>query len=480
MALDITALDLIVDETTGLQDNDTNVSNDTVTYLLGLDSAGGLSTPQVAFQANFVTASANAGETINSIVLTQNLDGDAFSTIDGVISDIRTVDGNYVWLFQDANNANVVIGVIGTSDAGEMPDPTGPLAFSFALLTTSSSDLTADLYTVQYVPLFHPDDTDHDDQIDLTDQVFASVSGTTTVSFTGQNAAPGNHDFYLLNSPTDASKQLLVVGFVGTTNATANVSTQGFGVGNQSINAAITSGQSTTPAEVLQVDFVTGGDLNAGSYSQIQYDNHIETIMQAGFTINQITPSTPTKRVDIAIAAYNVDDDEQGDGFANGSPTTAVDITSIKLTGQSGYADVITADGTYLTASGNITVSGLNGTGNVVTITGLDNVTVVDITTAAPLDRLTVTSVDANEGLDITEFHFTSETPNARVEEVGSYINFDDDGPTAAIAATDDSAITDESTTAAADDSGGGATYNDEAGALAALVAGEPQIGYDF
>ena len=40
-----------------------------------------------------------------------------------------------------------------------------------------------------------------------------------------------------------------------------------------------------------------------------------------------------------------------------------------------------------------------------------------------------VTGVDSNEGLDITEFHFSATTTNAYTEEVGSFINFDDDGP---------------------------------------------------
>ena len=162
-------------------------------------------------------------------------------------SGIQTVDGNYVWLFQDSTDPTVVIGVIGTSDPAAEPAETGPLALSFALISTS--DTNADLYTVQYVPLLHPDATDPDDQIDLTDKVFASVTGTTMNNFSGQNAAPGNHDFYVINSSNDATKQLLVTGFEGAANATANVSTQGFGVDNQSIN----------PTETLQVDFVTGG-----------------------------------------------------------------------------------------------------------------------------------------------------------------------------------------------------------------------------
>jgi hypothetical protein len=433
MALDITAQDLIIDESTGLQNpqsvpaevgDDSSVSNPTVTYLLGLDATGGLASPEVAYQANFVTAIPTAGETITSVVLAQNATGTAFSTTVGVNSFIRTVDGNYVWLFQDETDANVVIGVIGTSDPSAAPAPSGPLAFSFALVSTSST--TADLYTVQYVPLLHPDGTDPDDRIDLTGKVFASVSGTTTVSFSGQDAAPGNNEFYLINSPTDPAKQLLVIALGG---GTANVSKQGFGVDNQSIN----------PDETLQVDFVTGGTAPAGSASEIQYGSHIETITEAGFTINQITPSQSTKRVDISISAFNNTGNEQGTNFFDGTATAAVDITGIKLSGTSGYLDaqgnpiLITSDGDYPTGSGTVSITGL-GTGTVI-ITGLDNVTIVDLTTAAPMDRLQVTGVDANEGLDITEFHFSSTTPNAYTEQVGSFINFDDSGPELTITA---------------------------------------------
>ena len=41
----------------------------------------------------------------------------------------------------------------------------------------------------------------------------------------------------------------------------------------------------------------------------------------------------------------------------------------------------------------------------------------------------------SNEGLDISEFHFSSTSTNALTEEVGSFINFDDDGPTPSITA---------------------------------------------
>src|SRR5262249_14464117 len=162
--------------------------------------------------------------------------------------------------------------------------------------------------------------TNSDDRIDLTDKVFASVEGTTTASFLGSAAAPGNHDFYLINSSSDASKQLLVIGLNG---GTANVSEQGFGVNNQSIN----------PNETLQFAFATGGILTAGSASQIEYASHLETTTQAGFTISQVTPSNPNARVDASISASNNSGTEQGSDFFAGAATNSVNITSLKLTG---------------------------------------------------------------------------------------------------------------------------------------------------
>src|SRR5204863_6225311 len=130
-------------------------------------------------------------------------------------------------------------------------------------------------------------------------------------------------------------------------------STQGFGVNNQSIN----------PTESLQCDFVTGGTLAAGTASQIQYVSHLDGVTHAGFTINQITPSNPNLRVDIKITALDVTGNEQGSQFYDGSSTTPAPITSLTLTGQSGFASAITANGTYNVAGNvDVIVSGL-GTG---------------------------------------------------------------------------------------------------------------------
>ena len=60
--------DITIDETTGLKDDDVNSTvpphstNTTLQYLLSLDDPGGLTSPEVAFQADFVQATATKGK----------------------------------------------------------------------------------------------------------------------------------------------------------------------------------------------------------------------------------------------------------------------------------------------------------------------------------------------------------------------------------------------------------------------------------
>lgn len=421
MALDITAQDIIIDETTGFQDDDVDPSlppydtNATVLYLLSLDGSGGLSSPEVAFQSNFVVASASAGETITSVVLAQNATGTPFSTTVGVNSGIRTVDGNYVWLFQDATHANVVIGVIGTSDVNAMPAANGSLAFSFALASTSATN--ADLYTAQYVPLLNPDATNPDDRIDLTNKVFASVSGTTTVNFSQLgDAPPGHNNWYILDADAGGIQKILVTAHDNGAQAEVNVSTQGLGVASQDVRFG----------RELQIDLIEGGTQSAGkNFTNTpiapDYGNHIENVASAGFSVSQSTP-TNTK-ADMEIHAYNNDDNAEGSAFPGDDNDTEINITGVtfKLNGVSTTAAAL-----------GITVD-LSGTGLILHDIG-EGVT-VDFTTAGgaggTFDRFTIKNIDTEKDyFDVKEVHFSGQTANSYNEEVGSFINFDDDGPT--------------------------------------------------
>ncbi|MGZ2431166.1 DUF5801 repeats-in-toxin domain-containing protein [Rhizobium sp. BK327] len=420
MALDITTQDIVIDESANLQDDDIDPllaphsTNTTLQYMLGLDGSGGLSSPEVAYQSNFVVASASAGETITSVVLTQNSSGTPFSTTVGVNSNIRTVDGNYVWLFQSATNANVVIGVIGTSDPLAEPAETGPLAFSLGLI---GSGATHDLYTVQYVPLLHPDATNPDDRIDLTNKVFASVTGTTVVNFSQLDDAPSGHnDWYILDADTGSTQKILVTAHDEGAQAEVNVSTQGLGVASQDVRFG----------RELQIDLISGGTQGAGkdftdTPTAPDYTAHIENVSSAGFSVSQ---STPTGTVaDIEIHAYNNDDNAEGSAFPGDDNDTEINITGVTFK-LNGVATTAAALGITVNLSGNGLI--LENVGEGVTI---------DFTTAGgaggTFDRFTIKNIDTEKDFfDVKEVHYGGEVSNAHNEEVGSFINFDDDGPT--------------------------------------------------
>ncbi|RWP90867.1 MAG: hypothetical protein EOR12_10355 [Mesorhizobium sp.] len=419
MALDIVAQDIIIDETTGPQDDDIVVPppplDPTLAYLLSRDDpATGLTSPEVAFQANFVVASANAGEIITSVILTQNNSGTPFSTTVGVYSGIQTVDGKYVWLFQDPTHANVVIGVIGTS-ASIAPAANGPLAFSFGLVSTSNTN--ADLYLVQYLALMNPDPDKADvDLIDLSGKVYASVTGTSVLNFSQLGDAPSGHNkWYILDADVASTQKILVTAHDDGVQAEVNVSTQGLGVSSQDVRFG----------RELQIDLINGGTQSAGknftnSPTAPDYGTHIETVSSAGFSISQSTP-TNTK-ADIEIHAYNEAGNEEGAAFPGDALGTEINITGVtfKLNGV-----------TMTAAQLGITVD-LTGTGAILQDVG-EGVT-VDFTTAGGVggtfDRFTVKNIDTEKDyFDVKEVHFAGNVANAYNEEVGSFINFDDDGP---------------------------------------------------
>ncbi|PDS45525.1 hypothetical protein CO662_13445 [Rhizobium anhuiense] len=421
MALDITTQDIIIDETAGLTDDDISpsapphVGNTTLQYLLGLDAAGGLASPEVAYQSNFVVASASAGETITSVVLTQNSSGTPFSTTVGVNSGIRTVDGNYVWLFQDPTHPNVVIGVIGTANPLAEPAETGPLAFSLALISTSATN--ADLYTVQYVPLLHTDATNPDDRIDLTNKVFASVTGTSVVNFSQLDDAPSGHNnWYILDADAASPQKILVTAHDAGVQAEVNVSTQGFGVASQDVRFG----------RELQIDLITGGTQSAGkdftdTPTAPDYGSHLENVSSAGFTISQSTPTDSL--ADIEIHAYNNNDNVEGAAFPGDDNDTEINITGVTFK-LNGVATTAAALG--------ITV---NLTGNGLILENVGEGVTIDFTTAGgaggTFDRFTIANIDTeHDFFDVKEVHYGGEVSNAYNEEVGSFINFDDDGPT--------------------------------------------------
>ena len=422
MALTLTPQDLIIDET-GTVPNDDNVdattaphsTNTTLQYMLNLAEAGsGLSAPVAAFQADFVTVTSNAGETITSVVLAKDSAGTAFSTTDGVLTTIKTLDGNYVWLFKDPGNANVVIGVIGTTNAADEPDLTVSYTAAFSLALVGTNTATPDLYAVQYVPLSEPVNPNPDDRMDLTNLVYASATGSTTVNFSQLgDAPPGHNNWYILDADAGGPLKILVTAHDGTSQSEVNVSTQGLGVASQDVREG----------RALQIDLISGGTQSAGKNFTTNptiapnYTSHIETITSAGFSVSQSTPTNTT--ADIEIHAYNNDDNAKGAGLPGDDNDQEIDITGVtfKLNGVPKTA-----------AELGITVD-TTGTGLILHNVG-EGVT-VDFTAAGTFDRFTIANIDPDKDyFDVKEVHYSGGTTTPGSIEVGGSINFDDDGPT--------------------------------------------------
>ncbi len=326
-------------------------------------------------------------------------------------------------------HANVVIGVIGTSNPAVAPAANGPLAFSLGLVSTSATN--ADLYTVQYVPLFQPDATNADDRIDLTNKVFASVTGTSVVNFSQLgDAPPGHNNWYILDADVASTQKILVTAHDNGAQAEVNVSTQGLGVSSQDVRFG----------RELQIDLITGGTQSAGKNftdapTAPDYTAHIENVSGAGFSVSQSTP-TNTK-ADMEIHAYNNNDNAEGSAFPGDDNDTEINITAVTFK-LNGVATTAAALG--------ITVD-LSGTGLILHNVG-EGVT-VDFTTAGGVggtfDRFIIKNIDTEKDyFDIKEVHFSGDIPNAYNEEVGSFINFDDDGPSISTTGTEPTLTVDE------------------------------------
>ncbi|MCW5601487.1 DUF5801 repeats-in-toxin domain-containing protein [Nitrosomonas sp.] len=169
------------------------------------------------------------------------------------------------------------------------------------------------------------------------------------VSFLG--AAPvrsGNPAYNLINDVGGTSLDILFSGTIpGTT--TVNVSTQGAGTGNQTMN----------PGETLRLDVVTGGAL-AGSPngSDFNYTAH-STVNGFSFLLTQNTPSGTTGT--LYVKAYDADDDKI---LAGDADDTVDPITMLKINDQEiVFGNTYTINGHSVTAflhDNGVVITGLN------------------------------------------------------------------------------------------------------------------------
>lgn len=421
---------LTIDEQIGVQndgsdDDITSLSlNATLTaFLDSLNEATATGFPQYAKETNFITS----GTPVNDFSLVSSLTGTVYPAT-GTDSGIQDLDGNHIFLFAGSDN-NVVYGRVGD---GSTVDLTGEVAFAIVLNETKVNNVvtSADLWIVQYEPLQHDgtDLVDAADTLDLLDKVFvaSSFTSTSTANFDSFAAVPSGQDDFAMIAPTggnNATVDILVTGYTGTTAGSVNVSTAGLGTDSQSVSGGTS----------LRIDFVNDGDNSKADTpdevhhtENIDYSTHVENVTSAGFKLPQVNPGSPNTVVSATISAYNVSGDAKGTAFvpdALANSGTSVNITSVTVKNAAGQ-----------TTTSGITVTGL-GTGTV-TVAGLKDDYSVAFTTASGMDRFTITNSSPPKNNNTPTFDVggivfttTTVTVNDDAKELGSHILIEDDGP---------------------------------------------------
>jgi hypothetical protein len=441
MALDVTTSELVIDESIGTGSDAAKTDDD---YSGAIPTAlTDLGTPiELAFQADFLTVTSAADETVTGVKLSAPGGGDI--PAGGVLTTLKTIEGEAITLFQGSG------GVVEGRTAG------GDVAFAILLVNNK------DLYVAQYIALEHPDTTDSDDRIDLTGYISASVTATQPVTFSQiKDAASGNEDWYIVDADAAGGGQLLISSYVEDgSRGTVNVSEQGIGVASQSV----------APGRALQIDIINGGTQSADDFSATgpTYGAHIENVSRAGFTISQTNPNGEV--VDLTISAFNESGNDKGTNFESDAVGTPVNITGL-----------IFIQGTTILTDTQVAALGItfNLNGDIATVFNVPKGITIDFTTAGgaggTFDRFVVSNIEptapnaGGDTFDIREFHYLGERTNAYKEDVGAAINFDDDGPTIDLSGTVPDLVVDESELAvigSAPDADGAKAVQDFAGAF--------------
>ncbi|MEK1837201.1 MAG: hypothetical protein AAAB23_17980 [Pseudomonas sp.] len=456
MAIEITGVDVTLDETAGLQNATTTPTpagdaddNDILVASLPSD----FSTRLTALSAGTATGAALSGYTgavgdtgSNAFTLTDASGITDISFVDsngaplnGLDSGLFTLDGTSILLYTDTENNNIVLGRAGSA--------TGAIVFAAYIEETGSPVSGGKIWTVEYQPLQHPDDTNPDDSLNLLDKVFVGTSQDLEFSLAG---APSGQNLFLMfttENPTvvDVGGVLRITDptIIATGKDPANQSTGVNITTGDTINTSQAAGPTTfgtnsqmiTEQEGIRYSFVTGArqDVTIPNLDQNEADveanidfTDVVNAKKANFDVVQLQSG---KSAVVKISAFSTAV-ESGtnfiDGYANDTP---VAITNVLVTNISTGQVIENSDGSVDDPSINITFSG-----GVATITGVKAGYQIEYTTTADHNRVLIengAALDArgNTHADFDIGGFTLLQTAVTTEEIGSKMLFEDDGP---------------------------------------------------
>jgi T1SS-143 domain-containing protein len=360
-------------------------------------------------------------------------------------SGLYTLDGRRIFLYTDSTNNNIVLGRIGaegTTDAPEddLADPNGTIVFSAYLEQTATG---AKVWMAQFAPLQNPVTSNPDDVVDMTNHLWATASQDAAFDFAG---VPSGQNKFLMFKAGSSDVGLVVTGMdpdkiVNGKDAGDTVNTSQGG-GATTIG---TNNQGVDPGEGMIFTFVT----NPNPLYTVPGLTHGEAIVEDNIDFGElfgatgatfvIAQQTPPKASTARISAYTTDFEEKSDYFDGLLDTddNLAYITSVTI--RDGNGNIIAGlDGvTANTTVGNITVTfnlSNNNTDRTVTIAGFQSKYSIEYTTSELHNRVLIENIgnanpQLNSPFDIGGFHL----PNivAEPQQIGSAVNFEDDGPTA-------------------------------------------------
>lgn len=355
-----------------------------------------------------------------------------------------------IFLYTDPNNDNIVYGRAGwdgvegavddTPDdaSDDTANPDGEIVFAIYLEETGTPVTGAKIWTTLYAPLMHGDTTSYDEAVDLTDKVFISAQTDFEVDLSN---APSGQNLFLMFTKTNPATyddggitRISDPVIIATGRDPANQSdgtkiTEGDTINTSKGGGPTTFGtnnQMIVEGEGITFTFVTGANQN---YT-VPYEDQNEADVEANidftgvFNVNQaqfdVVQLQSGKSAVVLITAYNTSAAYTGATFIDGY---AVDSTV-----QIDVADVqVWKGGVDITASLTLTQ-----VGDAVRISGVTAGSTIVYSTDDTHNRLVVSndgsgSGNASADFDIGGFKLTDITTEN--VEIGSKINFEDDGP---------------------------------------------------
>ncbi|MGF6488498.1 DUF5801 repeats-in-toxin domain-containing protein [Pseudomonas frederiksbergensis] len=470
MAIAITGEDVVLDETAGLQnatatptpagdadDNDILVASLPASFSTRL-TALGAGTATGAALSGYTGAAGDTGSnafTITGGGSTSDISfvDSAGAPLDGLDSGLDTLDGTSILLYTDTNN-NILVGRAGGAD--------GAIVFAAYIEETGSPVTGGKIWTVEYQPLKHPDTTNPDDSLNLLDKVFIGATQDLGFSLAG---APSGQNLFLMFTKANPTTET-VDGVVRITDTT--IIATGKNPADQSSGANINTGdtintsqgggpttigtnnQMITEQEGIRFTFVTGArqDVTVPNLSQTEADvesnidfTGVFNSTSASFDVVQLQGG---KTAVVKISAFNTAV-EPGVNFVNGyTGDTAVAITNVLVTNISTGQVIENSDGSVNDPSIAITF-----TGGVATITGVLAGYQIEYTTTSDHNRVLIengAAVDArgNDHADFDIGGFTLRDASTTIAEIGSKMNFEDDGPSVSATGSEPTLTVDE------------------------------------